>query len=163
MGSRGSKRRSRPCRYCRRWFRPSPRVGERQYACSAAACQARRQRENEEGWHAAHPGFMRRRREQRASGGVASATLAAGPPGRRGLRNATPLAQQLVALEVIPAEALRPGMPAALRNKLVPPQSVVLIGLVAGLLARDANKEIDLAPRACYQRGRRLLKEVMPP
>ena len=37
----GQKRRSvkRPCRICRRWFIPNPRLGERQKTCGAAECQ----------------------------------------------------------------------------------------------------------------------------
>lgn len=33
---RGSKR---PCRICRKWFIPNPRLGERQKTCGAAECQ----------------------------------------------------------------------------------------------------------------------------
>ena len=29
----------RPCLVCARWFRPNPRVGNRQHACSDPACQ----------------------------------------------------------------------------------------------------------------------------
>lgn len=37
----GQKRRSikRPCRICKRWFTPNPRLGERQMTCGAAECQ----------------------------------------------------------------------------------------------------------------------------
>jgi hypothetical protein len=158
MSSRSTKRRSRPCRYCRRWFRPSPRVGQRQYACDAPACQAHRQRENEATWRAAHPGYFRRRRRQRTS--PPSEETAA--RSRRGRRNAGPVAQQVVSLELVSSEALRAGLASAERRKLVAPELVVVLGLRAGLTSRDGNKEIDLGPRACYQRGRRLLKEVMP-
>ena len=36
--------RKRPCCVCRKWFRPDPRVGERQRACSDKACQQERHR-----------------------------------------------------------------------------------------------------------------------
>jgi hypothetical protein len=36
--------RKRPCRICRRWFRPHARVGERQKTCGAPDCQRK--------WHA---------------------------------------------------------------------------------------------------------------
>lgn len=36
--------RKRPCRICRRWFRPNPRAGERQHVCSSAQCQRERHR-----------------------------------------------------------------------------------------------------------------------
>lgn len=38
------KPRKRPCRICRKWFNPSPRLGERQKTCGADECQRR--------WHA---------------------------------------------------------------------------------------------------------------
>ena len=39
-----SGRGKRPCRICRRWFRPNPRAGERQHVCSSAECQRERHR-----------------------------------------------------------------------------------------------------------------------
>ena len=38
------KSRKRPCRICRKWFYPDPRVGERQKTCGGKKCQAK--------WHA---------------------------------------------------------------------------------------------------------------
>lgn len=37
-------RRKRPCRICRRWFDPHPRVGDRQRVCSKPECQRERHR-----------------------------------------------------------------------------------------------------------------------
>jgi len=34
----------RPCRVCRKWFTPNPRLGDRQQTCGAKACQRK--------WHA---------------------------------------------------------------------------------------------------------------
>lgn len=36
--------RKRPCRICRRWFQPEPRVGGRQHVCSSDECQRERHR-----------------------------------------------------------------------------------------------------------------------
>ena len=38
------KSRKRPCRICRKWFSPDPRVGERQKTCGSQECQKK--------WHA---------------------------------------------------------------------------------------------------------------
>lgn len=54
--------RSRPCRYCRRWFRADPRVGARQRTCSSPECQARRQRDNVAAWRELHPEYAAARR-----------------------------------------------------------------------------------------------------
>ena len=38
------KRKKRPCRVCRKWFTPNPRLGDRQQTCGAMECQRK--------WHA---------------------------------------------------------------------------------------------------------------
>ncbi len=45
-------RKKRPCRICRRWFRPHPRAGDRQKVCSEASCQRERHRLSCAAWHA---------------------------------------------------------------------------------------------------------------
>ena len=42
--------RSRPCRICRRWFRPHPRAGDRQHVCGRADCQRERHRRACQRW-----------------------------------------------------------------------------------------------------------------
>lgn len=54
--------RPRPCRFCRRWFRPDARVGERQRACSKPECQAERERVQQAAWRARNPEYGRARR-----------------------------------------------------------------------------------------------------
>jgi len=46
--------RSRPCRICRRWFRPHARAGDRQRVCSDEACQRERHRRSCERWRDAN-------------------------------------------------------------------------------------------------------------
>lgn len=57
--------RKRPCRICRRWFRPHPRAGDRQHTCGTASCQAERRRRAVAAWRARHPGFDREDRLRR--------------------------------------------------------------------------------------------------
>ncbi len=52
----------RPCRFCRRWFRPNPRVGKRQIACGEAGCQARRRAATQARWVARNPEYFAGRR-----------------------------------------------------------------------------------------------------
>lgn len=54
--------RKRPCRICGKWFYPSPRAGDRQRVCSAAACQRERHRRSCSGWHEKNPDYDRERR-----------------------------------------------------------------------------------------------------
>ena len=65
--------RSRPCRICRHWFRPDPRIAERQRVCSAEGCQAQRQRDNVAAWVERHADYaieqrIRARQRQAAKG-----------------------------------------------------------------------------------------------
>lgn len=51
--------RRRPCRVCRKWFRPDPREGARQRVCGSPACQRERHRRACAAWHARNPGYDR--------------------------------------------------------------------------------------------------------
>lgn len=57
--------RKRPCRICRRWFRPDPRAGDRQRACGSESCQAERRRRAVAAWRARHRGYDREDRLRR--------------------------------------------------------------------------------------------------
>jgi len=76
-----SSHRRRPCCCCRKWFRPDPRVGTRQRACSAAACQRRRRAQTQAAWRAANPDYFAARRIQaRAASSTPSEPLRVRPP-----------------------------------------------------------------------------------
>jgi len=60
--------RKRPCRICRRWFRPDPRVGERQHACGKPECQSARRQKTQASWRRRNPEYATAYRiEQRAA------------------------------------------------------------------------------------------------
>lgn len=42
---------------CRRWFRPDPRVGDRQHACRTPECQAARRKKTQARWRAQNPEY----------------------------------------------------------------------------------------------------------
>ncbi len=42
---------------CRRWFRPDPRVGDRQHACHKSECQAARRKKTQARWRTANPDY----------------------------------------------------------------------------------------------------------
>lgn len=59
---------SMPCSVCRKWFTPSARVGDRQFACSTPSCQSARRKKKQAAWRAAHPDyFVARRLQERAA------------------------------------------------------------------------------------------------
>ena len=49
--------RKKPCRICRRWFRPDKRVGNRQRACGKPDCQKARRQQTQASWRARNPGY----------------------------------------------------------------------------------------------------------
>ena len=49
--------RKRPCTICRRWFRPNPRVGERQRACGKTDCQKARRQKTQADWRRRNPDY----------------------------------------------------------------------------------------------------------
>src|SRR5713101_456809 len=49
--------RKRPCSICRRWFRPDPRVGDRQHACGKPECQTSRRQKTQASWRRRNPGY----------------------------------------------------------------------------------------------------------
>jgi len=51
-----SEARKRPCTICRRWFRPNPRVGDRQRACGKRECQTARRQRTQANWRNRNPG-----------------------------------------------------------------------------------------------------------
>ena len=59
--------RKKPCSICRCWFRPDPRVGQRQRACGQADCQALHRRKMQAAWRARHPDYFVARRMQQRS------------------------------------------------------------------------------------------------
>ncbi len=54
----------RPCSICRRWFRPDPRVGDRQHACPKPECQAARRKKTQARWRARNPDYATAHRIQ---------------------------------------------------------------------------------------------------
>ena len=55
----------RPCRICRRWFVPDRRIGRRQRACSATACQIARRARTQASWRRRNPDYFIAHRMQR--------------------------------------------------------------------------------------------------
>jgi hypothetical protein len=56
--------RKRPCCICRCWFRPDPRIGARQRACSNPDCQVARRKKKQKAWREGNPDYFIARRIQ---------------------------------------------------------------------------------------------------
>ena len=70
--------RKRPCRICRKWFAPHPRVGDRQHVCGEPRCQQERHRRACRGWRRRHPDYDREDRLRRR---LVREVESKGPPG----------------------------------------------------------------------------------
>lgn len=53
------KNRKRPCRICRKWFSPDPRVGERQKTCGDKECQDKWHTKKCAEWNNRNPAYFR--------------------------------------------------------------------------------------------------------
>jgi hypothetical protein len=75
---------ARPCRVCRRWFQPDPRVGDRQHVCSSPSCQVARRKKTHGSWPERNPDYFvaRRLKQRTAMAGPPPAPLRAPPPDR---------------------------------------------------------------------------------
>ena len=49
--------RKRPCTICRQWFRPDPRIGERQRACGKPECRKLRRTKTQASWRRRNPEY----------------------------------------------------------------------------------------------------------
>ena len=54
--------RKRPCRICRRWFSPDPRLKDRQMTCGDEGCKREWHRRKCMEWNRANSGFIRKER-----------------------------------------------------------------------------------------------------
>ena len=70
----------RPCRVCRRWFRPDVRIGDAQHTCSRPECQAARRRDTQASWRARNPDYFVGYRIQERAAHEGKPGLAVLPP-----------------------------------------------------------------------------------
>src|SRR6266481_1340325 len=112
-----SEARKRPCTICRRWFRPNPRVGDRQRACGKRECQTARRQKTQANWRNRNRGYaIAWRIDQRA----------AKPEAPEPLRMPAPLDQ----------------LPWNLAKDQFGPQGADFIGVMGALMVRTAKDQI---------------------
>ena len=112
--------RKRPCTICRRWFRPDPRVGERQRACRKPDCQNERRRKTQADWRRRNPEYATAYRIQQRAGQT--------DPPREPLRLPAPLNQ----------------LPWDIAKDQFGAQGADFIGCMGALLLRTAKDEFSM-------------------
>jgi len=107
------KRRKRPCRICRKWFLPDPRVKDRQKTCGDPACQREWHRRQCAKWNKAHRHLFQETR--------LAAHLEAGPKD---------------------SPRSPPQLPVSSIQEVITPQLAVIIQYIARILLRGAQDMI---------------------
>lgn len=169
--------RKRPCRFCRRWFQPDPRLGSRQYACSSKACQDARQKANEQAWQERHPGYFRGReaahRAWRAANPGAQRRRRASDPALRereresrrqrhreaGERRA--VEQKVMALQLFGEQEVTSRLAPAGEQKALRAQTLVLLGLASGLPPAVEHKPMAQHLARWHDRGATLARGAL--
>ena len=107
----------RPCRICRQWFRPDPRIGQRQRACGKPECQTTRRQKTQANWRKRNPEYAAAYRIQQRA-------ISRDPPAEP-LRMPPPLNQ----------------LPWDLAKDQFGAQGADFIGIMGGLLFRAAKDQ----------------------
>lgn len=171
-----TKRRKKPCRFCRRWFAPDARVGDQQVACGAAECQRARKRDAQAAWLGRQPGYFHGRadahRRWRHEHPDAQRQRRAGDPAlrererldraRRRRQSATQRAveQDARALQLIAPAGDSTRVPCAVEQDAMRAQLHVLIGVASRLPPAVEQVPIAGALRTWHDLGRRIVGGV---
>lgn len=153
--------RRRRCEFCAVLFRPDPRVGKRQRACSKSDCQEARRVDARRGWQEQHPDYFRGRavKHARYRADVAAGRRTPVP------RPSAALAEQDERLrQVAPAQEVGTLLPALREQDEISPQVQLIFGLAATLPIPSAVPEQDeIATRlaAWESLGRRALASAL--
>ena len=124
--------RKRPCRICRRWFQPDPRLKERQMTCGSARCQREWHRKKCAEWNRKNSDYFRTNYLQKK---IDAATQCRGDPG------VTIPAKHF---DKAAASRMNTGMPIAYVTELMGIQFVIIHEYMAHLLDRRWHKAIHV-------------------
>ena len=163
----------RPCRFCRTWFEPDVRLGDRQVACSATQCQKRRKAAAQAAWMATHPGYFRGRTEKhrqwrRAHPDAQRRRRAASPAlrererldrakRRRQAESRRAVEQDAIALKLVAGAAQDGQVPRAVEQDAIRAGILVVVGVASRLPPAVEQGPIAGALRTWHDRGRRLV------
>ena len=122
--------RKRPCRICRRWFVPNPRLKERQMTCGTAKCQRQWHKKKCAQWNRKNTDYFKTNYLQKK---IDTATQCRGDP------EATLPAKPL---DKVPASRMQTGMPLDYVKELIGVQLVIILEYLAQQLDRREHKTI---------------------
>ena len=117
--------RKRPCRICRRWYMPSPRVKDRQMTCGQVECQREWHRKKCAEWNRKNSDYFKANYLQKK---IDAATKARGDPE--------------VPRSKVSASRLQTGMPLEYVKELIGVQHVIIHEYLCQLLDRRWHKKL---------------------
>jgi len=118
--------RKRPCRICRRWFLPNPRLKERQKTCGRANCQRQWHKKKCAEWNRKNTGYFKANYLQKK---IDAATQCRGDP-------------EAALPGTIPASRMTTGMPLEYVKEVIGVQPVIIHEYLAQLLDRRWRQTI---------------------
>lgn len=153
-------KRRRRCGYCRDLFRPDPRVGSKQKACSAEECQRRRHAAAHASWRERNPDCYRGR-------GVKHSTYREDVKKGRRVPTTRPARerreQDAISLQAVTPQRLDATLPTPGEQDAKSPQVLLLLGF-AGCLSPPSRTpeqdEIDARVGAWHLLGLRALERA---
>jgi len=122
--------RKRPCRICRRWFVPNPRLKDRQMTCGTAKCQRQWHKKKCAEWNRKNADYFKANYLQKK---IDTATHCRGDP------EATLPAN---AVDKLPANRMQTAMPLEYVKELIGVELVIIHEYLAQLLDRRWHKTI---------------------
>jgi len=122
--------RKRPCRICRRWFVPNPRLKDRQMTCATAECQSQWHKKKCAEWNRKNADYFKANYLQKK---IDTATQCRRDP------EATLPAN---ALDKLPASRMQTAMPLEYVKELIGVELVIIYEYLAQLLDRRWHQTI---------------------
>ena len=117
--------RKRPCRICKRWFMPNPRLKERQKTCGDPQCKRQWHKKMCKKWNRENTDYFKsnylQKKLEAATGANAAQSLSS-QPGRRPI--------------LLPKSRLNSGLPLKYVQEVIGIQHVVILEYFAQLLSR---------------------------
>jgi hypothetical protein len=137
------RRKKRPCRICRRWFNPSPRLGGRQKTCGADECQQRWHAKKCAEWNRKNSSYFKEiylRRRLESCAGVSPCP------------SPFPMSTSRTGGSFSPPSALPLDLPREVIQEVMGRQHTVIIEYILRLLMREVQEVIN-AQHADIHRG----------
>ena len=135
MGT-GDECRKRPCRICRRWFIPNPRLKDRQKTCGDADCQRRWHKKKCAEWNRRNPDYFKTNYLQKK---IIAATENSTPSPSLKLNN-----------------RLKSGLPLSYVQEVISIQHIIIIEYFAQLLSRRFQEVLRAQPTVMTRKTGRL-------